>query len=64
MAEEMYETFELLEVRQAAQHALYFVREACRRQRLTVPMIHRVRSFMEQVTRNPELRFEPAEYVG
>jgi tetratricopeptide (TPR) repeat protein len=64
LAEEMYETFELLEVRQAAQHALYFVREACRRQRLTVPMIHRVRSFMEQVSWNPELRFEPAEYVG
>jgi tetratricopeptide (TPR) repeat protein len=64
LAEEMYETFELLEVHQAAQHALYFVREACRRQRVTVPMIHRVRSFMEQVTRNPELRFEPAEYVG
>ncbi|HEV7504618.1 MAG TPA: hypothetical protein VGS07_06890 [Thermoanaerobaculia bacterium] len=64
LAEEMYETFELLEVHQAAQHALYFVREACRRQRVTVPMIQRVRSFMEQVTRNPELRFEPAEYVG
>ncbi|MFY9821597.1 MAG: tetratricopeptide repeat protein [Thermoanaerobaculia bacterium] len=64
LAEEMYETFELLEIRQAAQHALYFVREACRRQRLTVPMIQRVRSFMEQVTRNPGLRFEPAEYVG
>jgi tetratricopeptide (TPR) repeat protein len=63
LAEEMYETFELLEVHQAAQHALYFVREACRWQRLTVPMIQRVRSFMEQVTRNPELRFEPAEYV-
>jgi hypothetical protein len=60
----MYETFELLEVHQAAQHALYFVREACRLQRVTVPMIQRVRSFMEQVTRNPELRFEPAEYVG
>lgn len=64
LAEEMYETFELLEVRQAAQHALYFVREACRQQRLTVPMIQRVRSFMEQVSWNPELRFEPAEYVG
>jgi tetratricopeptide (TPR) repeat protein len=64
LAEEMYETFELLEVPQAAQHALFFVRAACRLQRLTVPMIHRVRSFMEQVTRNPELRFEPAEYVG
>jgi tetratricopeptide (TPR) repeat protein len=64
LAEEMYETFELLEVRQAAQHALYFVREACRRQRLTVPMIHRVRSFVEQVSWNPELRFEPAEYAG
>jgi tetratricopeptide (TPR) repeat protein len=64
LAEEMYETFELLEVHQAAQHALYFVREACRRQRLTVPMIQRVRSFMEQVSWNPELRFEPAEYVG
>jgi tetratricopeptide (TPR) repeat protein len=64
LAEEMYETFELLEVRQAAQHALYFVREACRRQRLTLPMIQRVRSFVEQVSWNPELRFEPAEYVG
>ena len=64
LADEMYETFELLEVHQAALQALYFVREACRRQRLTVPMVHRVRSFMERVTRNPELRFEPAEYVG
>jgi len=64
LAEEMYETFELLEVSQAAQQALYFIREACRMQRLTVPMIQRVRSFMEQVTWNPELQFEPAEYVG
>jgi len=64
LAEEMYETFELLEVHQAAQQALYFVREACRWQRLTVPMIQHVRSFMEQATRNPEMRFEPAEYVG
>jgi tetratricopeptide (TPR) repeat protein len=64
LAEEMYETFELLEVPQAAQHALFFVHIACRQQQLTVPMIHRVRSFMEQVSRNPELRFEPAEYVG
>jgi hypothetical protein len=64
LAEEMYETFEVLEVHQAAQQALYFVREACRWQRLTVPMIQHVRSFMEQATRNPELRFEPAEYVG
>jgi len=64
LAEEMYETFELLEVHQAAQQALYFVREACRWQRLTVPMIQRVHSFMEQATRNPELQFEPAEYVG
>jgi len=64
LAEEMYETFELLEVSQAAQHALYFIREASRMQRLTVPMIQRVRSFMEQVTWNPELQFEPAEYVG
>jgi tetratricopeptide (TPR) repeat protein len=64
LAEEMYETFELLEVHQAAQQALYFVREACRWQRLTVPMIQHVRSFMEQATRNPELHFEPAEYVG
>src|ERR1700759_1881754 len=43
LAEEMYETFELLEVRQAAQHALYFVREAGRLQRLTGPIIQRVR---------------------
>ena len=64
LAEEMYETFGLLEIHQAAQHALYFLREACRRQRATVPMIHRVRSFMEQLGRNPELRFEPADYVG
>ena len=64
LAEEMYETFELVDFHQEAQHALYFVREACRWQRVTVPMIQGVRSFMERLTRNPELRFEPAEYVG
>jgi tetratricopeptide (TPR) repeat protein len=64
LAEEMYETFELLDVPQAAQHALFFVSQACRFQRLTVPMIQRVRSFMERVSLNPELRFEPEEYVG
>ncbi|HEX3556151.1 MAG TPA: hypothetical protein VIA62_23270 [Thermoanaerobaculia bacterium] len=64
LAEEMYETFEMLEVHREAQNALYFVREACRRQKVTVPMIYGVRSFMERLTRNPELRFEPADYVG
>jgi hypothetical protein len=64
LAEEMYETFERLEVHQEAQRALSFVREACRRQRATVPMIQRVRSFMEQLARNPGLRFEPAHCAG
>ncbi|HEX4959874.1 MAG TPA: tetratricopeptide repeat protein [Thermoanaerobaculia bacterium] len=64
LAEEMYETFLLLDVDRSAQHALYFIREACRRQQLTVPMIQGVRSFMERLTRNPELRFEPESYVG
>jgi tetratricopeptide (TPR) repeat protein len=64
LAEEMYETFERLEVHREAQNALSFVREACQRQRATVPMIQGVRSFMEQLTWSPELRFEPARYAG
>jgi Tetratricopeptide repeat len=64
LAEETYETFERLEVHREARHALDFVREACRRQRATVPMIRSVRSFMEQLTRNPGLRFEAARYAG
>jgi tetratricopeptide (TPR) repeat protein len=62
LAEEMYETFRMLEVHREAQRALYFLREACRWQRATVPLVQRVRSFMEQLTWNPELRF--ADYAG
>lgn len=64
LAEEMVATFERLDVHREAQHALDFVREACRRQRATEPMIQRVRSFLEQLTWNRELRFVAAEYAG
>ncbi len=63
LAEEMHETLDDLGVHTEAARALYFVREACRCQAVTVPMIERVRSFMERLPWQVGLRFEPAMFA-
>lgn len=63
LAEEMHETFEDLGVQREAQRALYFVREACRHQAVTAPMIERIRGFLERLPWHPGLRFEPELFV-
>jgi tetratricopeptide (TPR) repeat protein len=61
LAEEMYETFAELGVQPEAARALYFVREACLYQAVTVAMIEQVRQFLERLPWHPGLRFEPAQ---
>src|SRR3954469_22473557 len=63
LAEEMYETFVELGVQPEAARALYFVREACLVQAVTVTMIERVRQFLERLPWHPGLRFEPALFA-
>jgi tetratricopeptide (TPR) repeat protein len=63
LAEEMYETFVELGVQPEAARALYFVREACLLQAVTVAMIERVRQFLERLPWHPGLRFEPALFA-
>jgi tetratricopeptide (TPR) repeat protein len=63
LAEEMYETFVDLGVQPEAARALYFVREACLYQAVTVTMIERVRQFLERLPWHPGLRFEPALFA-
>jgi len=63
LAEEMYETFADLGVQPEAARALYFVREACLAQAVTVTMIERVRQFLERLPWHPGLRFEPALFA-
>lgn len=63
LAEEMYETFEDLQVPTEAARALHFIREACRLQAVNVPMIERVRKFLERLPWHPGLRFEPALFA-
>jgi tetratricopeptide (TPR) repeat protein len=60
LAEELHATFDDLGVQTEAARALYFVREACRRRAVTVPMIERARQFLERLPWHPGLRFEPA----
>jgi len=60
LAEDLHATFDDLGVQAEAARALYFVREACRRQAVTVSMIERVRQFLERLPWHPGLRFEPA----
>jgi hypothetical protein len=60
LAEELHATFDDLDVQTEAARALYFVREACRRRAVTVPMIERTRQFLERLPWHPGLRFEPA----
>ncbi|MFL6260984.1 MAG: hypothetical protein ACJ76Y_14855 [Thermoanaerobaculia bacterium] len=64
LAEEMYETFVELGVQPEAARALYFVREACLYQAVTVAMIERVREFLERLPWNPGLRFDPALFAS
>jgi hypothetical protein len=63
LAEEMHEAFDELGVEREEARALYFLREACRLQAVTVPMIERVRTFLERLPWHPGLRFEPALFV-
>jgi len=64
LAEEMYQTFVELGVQPEAARALYFVREACIVQAVTVAMIERVRQFLERLPWHPGLRFEPAQFAS
>jgi tetratricopeptide (TPR) repeat protein len=64
LAEEMYETFAELGVQPEAARALYFVREACLVQVVTVAMIERVRQFLERLPWHPGLRFDPALFAS
>jgi tetratricopeptide (TPR) repeat protein len=63
LAEEMHAIFEDLGVQVEAARALEFVREACRCKAVTVSMIERVRTFLEQLPWQPGLRFEPALFA-
>lgn len=63
LAEEMHATLDDLGVHMEAARALYFVREACRCQAVTVPMIERVRTFLERLPWQAGLRFEPAMFA-
>jgi tetratricopeptide (TPR) repeat protein len=63
LAEEMYATFVELGIQPEAARALYFVREACLTQAVTVTMIERVRRFLERLPWHPGLRFEPALFA-
>ena len=59
----MHATLDDLGVHVEAARALYFVREACRCQAVTVPMIERVRTFLERLPWQAGLRFEPAMFA-
>ena len=63
LAEEMYQTFVDGSMQPEAARALYFVREACLAQAVTVAMIERVRQFLERLPWHPGLRFEPALFA-
>ena len=63
LAEEMFDTFEELEVEREAAKALYFIREACRLQVVTVAMVEGVRGFLERLPWHAGLRFEAAMYA-
>ncbi len=63
LAEEMHATLDDLGVHTEAARALYFVREACRCEAVTVSMIERVRTFLERLPWQAGLRFEPAMFA-
>lgn len=58
IAEEAYETFEMLAVSSEATKALFFLYEACRRDLLTAQIFTAVRSFFLRVQDDPRARFE------
>lgn len=59
LAEEIYETLRDLGVHQEAFRAVLFLREACRRQAVTVDLLRKVHGFLVRLEWNPQLRFEP-----
>src|SRR5206468_8394675 len=59
LAEETYETLRDLGVPQEAFKAVLFLREACRRQAVTLDLLRKVHGFLVRLVWNPQLRFEP-----
>jgi hypothetical protein len=59
LAEETYESLRDLGVHQEAFKAVLFLREACRRQAVTVGLLRKVHGFLVRLEWNPQLRFEP-----
>ncbi|PYQ67181.1 MAG: hypothetical protein DMF53_02165 [Acidobacteria bacterium] len=59
LAEETYEILRDLGVHQEAFRAVLFLREACRRQAVTVSLLRKVHGFLVRLEWNPQLRFEP-----
>ncbi|HEY2295139.1 MAG TPA: zf-HC2 domain-containing protein [Thermoanaerobaculia bacterium] len=59
LAEETYESLRDLGVHQEAFRAVLFLREACRRQAVTVSLLRKVHGFLVRLEWNPQLRFEP-----
>jgi len=59
LAEETYESLRDLGVHQEAFRAVLFLREACRRQAVTVSLLRKLHGFLVRLEWNPQLRFEP-----
>lgn len=59
LAEEIHETLRDLGVHQEAFRAVLFLREACRRQAVTLGLLRKVHGFLVRLEWNPQLRFEP-----
>ena len=59
ITQEIYETLRDLGVHQEAFKAVLFLREACRRQAVTLALLRKVHDFLVRLEWNPRLRFEP-----
>jgi hypothetical protein len=59
LAEETYETLRDLGVHHEAFKAVYFLREACRQQVLTLDLLRKVHHFLVRLEWQPLLRFQP-----
>jgi hypothetical protein len=59
LAEETYEALRDLGVQTEALKAALFLREACRRQRVTLGLLRNVRDFLARLEWHPQLRFAP-----
>lgn len=57
IARDLAQTFEVLDIPREALVALHYLQEACRFQRLTAETVHRVKSFLEHLERDPSRRF-------